>query len=470
MKKQRVSILLFILIAIPWLLLHANDLFEELVQRFSQPMVKEFVGLVKNGNRYPLMRTIRDTRYQVMREYLDIQRPIDTLPCTHRRILGTEVPENFSEFCQRYDQIVDTAKLGVSSRALFEKYYLAVEPMLIIEIEQQQARNEMKVWIDRKIRCLNDKFSCGREERRMLERVTARDKNLLNVYQFHLVNLRKKLFPDDASDLKFVDQDLVQSPCRETANLPGGLVSNEGMILIPKGVFVQGSNDGRPDEKPAHAVELNSYWIDRCEVTNDNYLQYLAKDPYLRKSTFPRKFHDGDYLKHWLGDLQPPNNVANLPVTHVSWFAARYYCRKQNKRLPSEAEWEKAARAGTFTPYYHGENVAQLPQYAWYNANSEGTIRLVTDRLPNDWKIYDMLGNAWEWVYDWYAPYPKQRQVNPQGPADGKYRVLRGGSFTSPVEFLRVSMRGDDSPLNTNPDVGFRCAADADRSLLPQSQ
>ena len=106
------------------------------------------------------------------------------------------------------------------------------------------------------------------------------------------------------------------------------------------------SEEGPDNEIPKREVHVDGFWIDRCEVTNYQYLLYLGRDPFLRKSTFPRKFHDGNYLWNWPDDLLPETGSELKPVIHVSWYAARHYCNYVGKRLPSEAEWEIAARAG----------------------------------------------------------------------------------------------------------------------------
>lgn len=454
--KHRLFIFLFFFPLIAPAPLLANDIFNQLVKEYAESNLKIFVNYVVQGDRYPLMHMITDLRFQIFKNYLGIKRKLETKACSQRRNFGAEVPSKQRVFCQKYDELVDDSKDGLVDFDIFEKAYFKIEPLLLREIEIQNAREPMKRWIQRKLNCFEEKTRCGRDERGMITRVTDWEPNILRLYKHILQNLEKKLFPEQGN-INLVNEDVINSPCAASGQI-GGMLVDQGMVLIPEGTFIMGSNDGREDEKKGHAVRLDAFWIDRCEVSNFDYLKFLLKDTYLRKSTFPRQFHDREYLKNWVSDLKPPVNRDNYPVVYVSWFAARYYCQSHGKRLPSEAEWERASRAGTFTEYPFDKE-EKLEDYAWYNSNSENQLRLIADRLPNKFQLYDMMGNVWEWVYDWYAPYPEGRAENPQGPSIGKYRVYRGGSWQSPAYYLRPSMRGDDSPVNTSPDVGFRCAS-----------
>ena len=123
------------------------------------------------------------------------------------------------------------------------------------------------------------------------------------------------------------------------------------MRLIPAGLFKMGSKEGMPSEKPVREVYLDSFWIDKCEVTNYEFLNVVARHPFLRKSTFPQKYHDGNYLMSWDDDLIPEIGSELKPVVNVSWYAARHYCNFLGKRLISEAEWEMAVRAGIDEKY-----------------------------------------------------------------------------------------------------------------------
>ncbi len=503
-------------------IIFAQDLFQKMVKEFGEQTVKEFVGFVAKNERYPLLHIITQLRFRIFQTYLGIKQRRDTKACSLRRnstnyrltkqvldhmrkdefpeqilkklasfekmnfktekalagivkeTLGNQqferyqdrilkharnygIPADKLNFCQRYDETIEAAKKGVVNLEIFEKIYFKLEPLLLREIESQQAREAMRRWIRRKFNCFDKETRCGRDERGMVARVTGDwEPNIIRLYKHLLGNLEKKLFPEEGSIASF-NEEVIESPCSFSGDI-GNITIRDGMVLIPEGIFVMGNDKGEPDEKKAHGVHLDAFWIDRCEVSNFDYLKYVLNDLILRKSTFQRQFHDGDYLVNWTSDLTPPKNRDHYPVTYVSWNAARYYCQHIGKRLPSEAEWEKASRAGEFAEYPLND-VSKLIDYAWYNENSEGHPRLSADKFPNKFQLFDMQGNVWEWVYDWYAPYPQKRVENPVGASTGKYKVLRGGSWKSPAYHLRSTMRGDDSPVNTSNDVGFRCAS-----------
>jgi len=203
-----------------------------------------------------------------------------------------------------------------------------------------------------------------------------------------------------------------------------------GMALIPAGPFVMGSA-ASPDETP-HTVTLPAFYIDKTEVTQGAYRAGMGNNP----SDFKGAEH---------------------PVEQVTWYEARDYCKKLGKRLPTEAEWEKAARGGTATTYYWGNEIDGA--YAWYWDNSNRRTHPVGEKQPNPFGLHDVLGNVWEWVADYYADdyFPDSPEENPPGPFSGKYRVIRGGSWRDFSEFLRVSRRNYDLPAGRFNHIGFRC-------------
>ena len=151
------------------------------------------------------------------------------------------------------------------------------------------------------------------------------------------------------------------------------------------------------------------------------------------------------------------------PVENVSWANVQEFIRRLNGqeggatyRLPTEAEWEYAARAGTTSRWSFGDEVSQLGRYAWYDENAEGQTHSVGQLQPNPWGLYDIHGNVWEWVQDWYGKYASGTAVDPTGPSSGSDRVYRGGSWRYTARFCRSAFRYYDAPGFRLDNVGFR--------------
>ena len=251
----------------------------------------------------------------------------------------------------------------------------------------------------------------------------------------------------------------------------------EGMVLIPAGEFQMGSNDvviidGAegffPAERPVHAVHVDAFYIDKHEVTNAKYKKFILANPEWQKDKIERRFHDDDYLFDWNGNNHPLGK-ADHPVTDVSWYAAMAYAKWAGKRLPTEAEWEKAARGGLRQQKYPWGNTVDKNK-ANYGKNVGGTTP-VGLYPPNDYGLHDMMGNVWEWCLDKWDPdfYKDSPRNNPisGGPLMDitnnftkiiTQRVIRGGSYVFAAIRARVANRGPEVPLQTTPDIGFRCA------------
>lgn len=236
---------------------------------------------------------------------------------------------------------------------------------------------------------------------------------------------------------------------------PRVFVGKDGalMVLIPAGEFQMGSNEGEDDEVPVHKVYLDAFYMDIFEVTNAQYKKFMNATGY----NAPRYWND------------PRFNAPDQPVVGVTWHDAKAYCEWAGKRLPTEAEWEKAARGGlegkTY-PWGDGFVDALVEESSSVPANA-AFIFQVGNSTPNNYGLYDMAGNAWEWCIDWYddAYYAKSTGRNPAGPSAGKNRVLRGGSwFAGVYEPLRVAYRYSFNPEQTSDLIGFRCAASSDKS------
>ena len=431
--------------------------FQKMALDFQQSAISDFVSFTTKGERYPLIHTISELRFRVFSEKLGINRKLETKACSQHRAYGVAVPTAQKKFCEDYDALVELAKTSIAQTSFFEKIYLAAEPALLNEIERQRARDAVRVWIRQKLNCLNEEYRCGRDERKMIKRVTNFETDILKTYLSILKNLDKKLFPEEQTATFIKTKDL-ETLCGFVDTISQN-TPKPGMLLIDTGKFKMGSSEGLPGEHPVREVQLEEFWIDKCEVTNYQYLRVAAQHPFLRKSTFPRKFHDGNYLRNWSDDLVPEIGSELKPVIQVSWYAARHYCNYVGKRLASEAEWEMAARAGIESEYSVEGGIEFLQDYGWFRENSGGKIHATGQKISNPNGLFDIHGNVWEWVYDWFGIYPGLKKANPQGPEIGKYRILRGGSWSDPAEYLRSAMRRDALPTSTYNNVGFRCAS-----------
>ena len=232
-----------------------------------------------------------------------------------------------------------------------------------------------------------------------------------------------------------------QATGRKHAVNLGGEVSLE-MVEIPTGSFCMGSNDGNADEKPVHQVTINySFYIGKYEVTQVQWQAVIGNNP-----------------SNFKGDFGEP--YFKLPVEQVSWDDAQSFIKKLNERndgftyrLPTEAEWEYACRAGTT-----GDYAGNLSEMAWYSENSENRTHTVGQKQPNAWGLFDMHGNVYEWCQDWH------HDSYNGAPTDGSawlggvqlYRVLRGGSWTFNANYSRSAYRFRNPPDNRNSNFGFR--------------
>jgi len=212
-------------------------------------------------------------------------------------------------------------------------------------------------------------------------------------------------------------------------------------VLVQPGEFTMGSARGESgreaEEGPQHQVRITrASYIGAHEVTQEQYAKVMGKNP----SKFPS-----------------PRN----PVERVSWLDAVEFCARLSDddhiyRLPTEAEWEYACRAGSTTAYCYGDDAGQLGECAWYVVNSDETTHEVGLKQPNAWGLYDVHGNVWEWCQDWRGPYERGPAEDPVGPTAGTYRVVRGGSWFDYPLPLRSAARGRNSPSNRPDDHGFR--------------
>ena len=218
-------------------------------------------------------------------------------------------------------------------------------------------------------------------------------------------------------------------------------------VQIPTGVFQIGSDDpdAFPNEQPVRTVFVGQFFIDTTEVTNAQYQEFVLANPDWQKDGSAAKGDKGadeNYLKLWSGNNYPTEK-ADHPVVYVSWYAAAAYAEWTEKRLPTENEWEKAARGDLVGQKYPWGDSIDATQ-ANYNWNVGDTVP-VKQYPANDYDLYDMAGNVWEWCADTYE-------------GDANSRVLRGGSWLDTARFVRVSARGWSTRTFTSDYIGFRCA------------
>jgi acetoin utilization deacetylase AcuC-like enzyme/formylglycine-generating enzyme required for sulfatase activity len=243
------------------------------------------------------------------------------------------------------------------------------------------------------------------------------------------------------------------------------------MVKIPEGWFDMGSSSGSSDESPVHKVWISSFWMDRFEVVQEQFKKFEISDP---------------------SHFKDPNN----PLEQINWTDATMFCNERSLaeglepcydeetwecnfqangyRLPTEAEWEYACRAGTSTKFSFGNDVRNLKNYAWYSENSSNRTHPVGQKKSNPWGLYDMYGNVSEWCNDYYSEnyYKNSAQKNPKGPVKGQERVLRGGAWNSNADSCRSSYRASDPSIDdtclASDAIGFRCVRNASNKTSPE--
>ena len=203
-------------------------------------------------------------------------------------------------------------------------------------------------------------------------------------------------------------------------------------VRVPPGKFQMGCSPGDSecgeDEIPVHEVTITkNFWLGQTAVTQQAYERVIGKNPANHKGP-------------------------NLPVEEVNWEEAQAYCAAIGGRLPTEAEYEYAARAGSASARY-----ASLDEIAWYSGNSGGASHEVAQKLPNAFGLYDMVGNSWQWVADWYGKYTSGPQTDPTGPATGTLKEPKGGSWGTAAKSVRASHRDTVEPNHRGNKLGMRC-------------
>ena len=260
--------------------------------------------------------------------------------------------------------------------------------------------------------------------------------------------------PPDANAIPLPDAATVKQTLTPAQLAVGDPIENSiGMVLvpIPAGEFLMGSPEtepGREDDEVQHQVTLTKpFLLGVHEVTQGQWQAVMGTTPWKGKSSVK----EGD----------------DYPATYVNWQDAVEFCRKLSEeegleyRLPTEAEWEYACRAGTTTAYSFGDDASEMGEYAWYKENAtvvgQKYAHTVGQKKPNPWGLYDMHGNVWEWCEDWYGVYHADAATDPTGPSTGSLRVSRGGSWSYVAGLCRSAIRPWDLPSDRS-RYGFRVA------------
>jgi formylglycine-generating enzyme required for sulfatase activity len=241
---------------------------------------------------------------------------------------------------------------------------------------------------------------------------------------------------------------------------PSGVV----MILIPGGDFVMGDATGEIDEIP-HEVSLSAFFMDKYLVTQAEYEKVIGNNP----SRWPGRNNPVEQMR-WSDAVRYCNGRSRLEGLQPCYNLENWTCdfSANGYRLPTEAEWEYACRAGTETRYFFGDDRSKLRNFAWFKENSGQRPRPVGRKLPNPFGLFDMLGNVWQWCNDFYQVdyYEASPRRNPKGPESGETRVVRGGSWAAEADQCRPSFRYHENPSYTDVcfgyDIyGFRCIRSA---------
>lgn len=253
-------------------------------------------------------------------------------------------------------------------------------------------------------------------------------------------------------------------PCVKTL-----LPRRQNTVLIPSGKFEMGTDDTESSYgQLGHTARVEAFYMDTHPVTNLEYQKFLIENSSWQKARIEDQFHDGDYLLNWEGNNYPAAQ-ANHPVTWVSWYSAMAYALWVGKRLPTEAEWEYAARGGLLSKKYPWGNMLSAAN-ANYNRNV-GHTTVVGKYSANGYGLYDMAGNVWEWCLDLYdddfyftspRKNPRSGTNEPEWIMDNfmeitSERVLRGGGWSAAPQAICVAHRFRLLPMNTTYDYGFRC-------------
>jgi formylglycine-generating enzyme required for sulfatase activity len=334
---------------------------------------------------------------------------------------GKEFARAFFDALLRKAKVEDHASLA--SLCLAEALFVPVEPFA---------------------EALGRKGTSGKRLRALLRLLQGRDdevlveavRGLLDHSDEQVVSLARELLLRAGEEVperprvEVVGQAEVEAGVREMVH--------EGIVLVrvPAGSFVMGEGQSQ------HPVALTRpFWMAKYPVTNEDYSRFLEANPEHDK---PRTWDDSRF------------NEPRQPVVGVSWHDAVAFCTWAGLRLPTEAEWEYACRAGKTTRFWSGDSEKDLARVGWYGDNSEGRLHVVGEKPANPWGLHDVHGNVFEWCQDWHGPYAKEAAADPKGAPSGDSRVVRGGSWVSTARGARSAYRYRNDPGNRWRNMGFR--------------
>ena len=245
----------------------------------------------------------------------------------------------------------------------------------------------------------------------------------------------------------------------------------EDMVLIPEGPFTMGyaiENDkewGDMDEDPVHQVTLSPYWMNKYEVTSSDFAKFLNSHQAAALRFI--EITPSVTVEYVEGKYRPRNGLENLPVNRVSWYGANAYCQWKGNRLPTEAEWEKAARGTDQRIFPWGDEPPDNSRTTFRRKFSKLGFKVMEpvdsmSRGASPYGIHHMAGNVWEWVADWFdgGTYEDHEPRDPKGPETGVSRVLRGGNWYYKAYYMRTTYRFNERPEKFKIRQGFRCARD----------
>ncbi len=408
-----------------------------------------------------------------------------------RRGMLRQAVQNFELSVEEATKIMDSQDLMVGEEA----NYFEVLDLSVDEIQNQSDADIEKCVDDAHNNLYSESLRAGGLPRRD-GRTQEQWRNLLNQArdilrhpqkrQDYLAILSQEITIDAIPnpDVEFqIDEPIKSSTSETTSALRTPTSENEStteatspnvdvpdeMVLIPAGQFQIGSQDEETNfpNMPVQTVYIDSFMIDIHPVTNGQFQQFLEENPQWQKSMLSHSYHNGNYLQTWSG-FKYPRGKAEHPVVDISWYAAMAYAQWIGKRLPTETEWEKAARGGLTGKTYPWGNEINVSM-ANYGMQI-GSTTPVGKFPPNGYGVYDIVGNVWEWCLDEYdenVPHPGTylspddiSQITNNYLSIGDFRVLRGGSWASSERALRVTYYGWAAPNFTYYSYGFRCVKD----------